>query len=471
MNKEVCKEHIDRIRNTEKPIGRIDIPWKDKLEPMNVYQIPLEYLIYNKYNGRILSRTKSLENQNKTITAETEEGKKLIEKLLWESKPKKNEDTLKSLKKIGQEKVGIITEDGYIIDGNRRAMLLNKIEHIDYFKAVILPVEYEGNPIEIEKFETKYQLGEERKLDYNPIEIYLKIQQLYMRLAGKRYDSNDIDSSSIKKIYEWIGNYKNISNENDIIFSLEVMSTMDDYLDRFSYNGFYTALDKREEQFRRLTDWLTNLYGESSRKGFYGYTNDEVDDLKFICYELIRIKYKNEKFRYLAQGQKQNQFFGNESIWKSFKEKHFELTTDFQEPELNLDTDNLEKTIDGIDGNFDTFLGEKINENVDSHYQKLRNKQAQDEPEKLINKALDSFNSINKNYKTFGSPKVQKLVQELGDQVLNTLQDNSPIKILDHIINLFENIKLDKIAKEDLEQVKKQTKRIQQIGYKINKTI
>ena len=118
-----------------------------------------------------------------------------------QKKPQKNEETLKSLTKLGQEKVGIITEDGIIIDGNRRAMLLNRIPQIDYFKAIILPVEHDGNPLEIEKVETRYQLGEERKLDYNPIEIYLKIQQLYTRISNKKYNRNDIDKEAVKRRY------------------------------------------------------------------------------------------------------------------------------------------------------------------------------------------------------------------------------------------------------------------------------
>ena len=169
MNAITRTNKIEEIiqRNIENPFGKLQIPWEDELRSMEVYQIPLNFLVYNKYNGRILSRTKSLEAQNVTIDVEDNQDRKLIEKLLWESKPKKNKETLKSLKNLGQEKVGIITKDGIIVDGNRRAMLLNKIDHIDYFKAVVLPITYEDGSLEIEKFETKYQLGEERKLDYN----------------------------------------------------------------------------------------------------------------------------------------------------------------------------------------------------------------------------------------------------------------------------------------------------------------
>ena len=472
MNKEVRKQQIIKIKKTEKPIGRIDIPWKDKLESMDVYQIPLDILVFNKYNGRILSRTKSLENQHKLINPDTKEGKKLIEGLLYDSKPQKNEETLKSLTKIGQEKVGIITEDGIIIDGNRRAMLLNRIPQIDYFKAIILPVEYDGNPLEIEKFETKYQLGEERKLDYNPIEIYLKIQQLYTRISNKKYDRDNIDKKAIKKIYEWVGNYKNINSERDIIFTLDVMNTMDDYLDTFEYNGFYTALDKREEQFRRLTDWVINFTKvEGSGKAFDGYTPQDVDDLRFIAYALRRVKYKNEKFRFLAQGHKENHFFGNRPIWESFKESHDSIVMDYEEPEINLNLDNLDKYIDGIDADFNKGYGDKIDENVDNHYQKLRNRQSQDQPKKLLNQAIDKFSAINQNHKIFNTPEVQDLLKTLGDKVNNSLVSKSPVKTMDHIISLLESISLENLSNEEKNSLKNSSKRIQQIGYQINKNL
>lgn len=87
---------------------------------MNVYEIPLEYLIYNKYNGRILSRTKTLEKQGRNIYPETEDGQKVIEDLLWKSKITRNGITKKDIYDKGQLKIGIVTKDGIVIDGNRR---------------------------------------------------------------------------------------------------------------------------------------------------------------------------------------------------------------------------------------------------------------------------------------------------------------------------------------------------------------
>ena len=59
----------------------IEMLFEGKLQELPYYKIPLNHLIYNKYNGRILSRTKSIESLGKKIRPDTLEGKKTISKL------------------------------------------------------------------------------------------------------------------------------------------------------------------------------------------------------------------------------------------------------------------------------------------------------------------------------------------------------------------------------------------------------
>ena len=63
------------------------------------------------------------------------------------------------------------------------------------------------------------------------------------------------------------------------------------------------------------------------------------------------------------------------------------------------------------------------------------------------------------------------MVQELGDKIFNSLQKKSPSRVLSHIIELLEGIEVDKIPAEEIEEVQDKTKRIQQIGYQINKNL
>jgi hypothetical protein len=295
MNKETRIKKIQEVieRNkVNKDLLKQEIMWEDQLESKTVYKIPLDYLVYNKFNGRILSRTKSLEKQKHSIDVETDKGKAKIEQLLWESKEDRNKKTLSSISKFGQQRVGIITKDGIIIDGNRRAMLLNRIPEYDYFKAIILPVTLEENPIEIEKLETTYQMGEDEKLGYNPVEKYLKAKTILDKLKPTVGEDE-----AIKRISDWMGEKTSKVREY-----LGVMETMDEYLQTLEYDGIYTQLDGREDQFITLTNWISNYYDSESKKAGWAYSNLDVDALITIAYDYIRVKYEGKEFRLLAHG-------------------------------------------------------------------------------------------------------------------------------------------------------------------------
>lgn len=469
MNKETriqkIQETIDLQKKQsdfqKKPLLQQEIIWDSDLQSMTVYKIPLEYLIYNKYNGRILSRMKSLESQGKEIDAETDKGRQIIEDLLWYSKEERNKKTKIDLEKNEQLKVGIITRDGIIIDGNRRAMLLNKInregkiKNRDYFKAIVLPVTLEENPIEIEKLETSYQMGEDEKLDYNPIEKYLKSKGLNQR------------GISTAVIADWMGEDKSVIEEY-----LSVMESMDDYLDFLDYNGVYTQLDGREDQFISLTKWLSNFYGGGSTKAFDGYRDCDVDDLKTIAFDYIRVKYEGKKFRNIAHGQRQNHFFGNKQIWDSFKDKHFQCIDPLREEEegINLDSENLTSALNGRDEKFKEKTQDLLDENLDTHCTKLRNQKEKDEPAKLISKAIDSMSAINKRSKEFEKPEVLNQVERLNQITTEMIREKSPKMALKQVFDLLVAIDLRE-AVEDKEEILSFIKDIEREAYQMEKDV
>ncbi|WP_370479831.1 hypothetical protein [Tamlana flava] len=472
MNKEVriqkIQEIIERDKNRTDLLNH-EIMWEKQLKTEKVYNIPLSFLIYNKYNGRILSRTKSLEKQNQAINVETEVGRDLIEKLLWESKIDRNKKTELSIREFGQQKVGIITKDGVIIDGNRRAMLLNKVDRTGYFKAIVLPVTLDENPIEIERLETTYQMGEDEKLGYNPIEKYLKAKQIFDKLTPKISETE-----AIKSISDWMG-----ETEGEIRKYLDTMAVMDEYLEYLEYDGIYTQLDSREDQFLSLTKWLNTFYGESSKKAFDGYTDSDVDELKIIAFDYLRFRneYDGKEFRNLAEGNSDKHFFGDKEIWKSFSSKHNEIIRNLpKEPEIDFNSANLEKHLNARDKLFfESSIFENDTsaflENLNDHKYLVGYNKAAEEPEKLIRRASQTFEAIKTGHKAFAKPDVQRMVQELGDKIFNSLQKKSPSRVLTHIIELLEGIEVDKIPAEEVEEVQEKTKRIQQIGYQINRNI
>ena len=195
------KVKLDELKTNQLNQSMTGIPlrYKGSTRAEIVWRIPLDYLIYNKYNGRIGSDVLSYETQNGELNAESDSDREIIEKFLYESKVDRNKTTMDSLLKNGQQRYGIVTADGIIVDGNRRAMLLNRlfhkhdelgytygqVEHCMYFLAIILPDDAEER--DIQQLETIYQMGEDDKLDYNPIEKYLKCKE-FKRLGFSEKD-------------------------------------------------------------------------------------------------------------------------------------------------------------------------------------------------------------------------------------------------------------------------------------------
>lgn len=474
MNKDLritkINELLERDLNNEqlkKDLLRDEIMWDGDLKSFYVHKIPLSFLVYNKYNGRILSRTKSLEKQNRLINLEEEEGRLLIEKLLWESKIDRNKTTLDDLKKFGQKKIGIITKDGVIIDGNRRAMLLNKIDRTGTFKAIVLPVTLEENPIEIERLETTYQMGEDEKLGYNPIEKYLKAKQIYEKLTPKVSEED-----ALKSIADWMSEQK-----SEVKKYLNTMQVMDEYLYYFGYDGIYTQLDKREDQFLFLARWLDSFYDKESKKGFDGYSNDDVDELKEIAFDYIRIRneYDGKQFRNLADGQRENHFFGNKKIWTSFSSRHEQIRREIpEEPEIDFNTNDLKSHLDDRDNKYfdaSKFDGENsaFLENLKYHKQNIYYNQEAEAPEKLVKKASQAFSAIKQNHSAFTKPEVQRVVLDLAMQVTDSMLAKSPLSLLQHIENLVKSIEIDKVPESELDEVQKTAKEINKLLYQIYK--
>ena len=253
MDAATRKAKLDELKCSQLNQAMTGIPlrYKGTTRTEIVWRIPLDFLIYNKYNGRIGSDVLSYEKQNGELNAEKDDDRKIIEKFLYESKVDRNKITMDSLLKNGQQRYGIVTSDGTIVDGNRRAMLLNRlfhkrdelgytyeqVERCKYFLAIILPDDAEEK--DIQQLETIYQMGEDDKLDYNPIEKYLKCKEL-KRLGFSEEDIAGFMSEKPGQIKEW----------------LKILALMEEYLQEYGYDGIYTRLEKTEGQLVDLHNYL-----------------------------------------------------------------------------------------------------------------------------------------------------------------------------------------------------------------------
>jgi len=403
MNAEQRKSELKRIQETSEPcMTGITLTYHGERKTFNAYRIPLSFLTYNPYNGRIGSVVKSYERQNHALDSDNPDDIALIEKFFWESKKEANERTKRSLLEDHQQRFGIVTADGRIIDGNRRASLLNNLwrddsipanlkQHTQFFEAIILPIDADRR--EILRLETTYQMGEDAKVDYGPVEKYLKAGDL----ANEGFSNPEIASFMGVKL-------------TDVKMYLDVLKMMDDYLETYGYTGIYTVLDTREDSFQKLDSALRG-YAAGGVSKMWGYDVEaDVSDLKSIAFDYIRMGLDQHDFRDIIRKPSKNNtdasFFSNEEIWRQFTSTHFETVDEIHEkPVEDMIRENpgadVGRLLRARDNEWKNAVGENLVENFQRSRDKLYNKQQAAEPIKLLQKAWEAISAVDTNQGSF----------------------------------------------------------------------
>lgn len=161
------------------------IRYTGRNEDMTVYRIDLKYLYYNDKNGRISTDMSEYKDMSGNIyNVSIDERNDIIEKFIYNSDVKRNEKTKRNIKEIGQQKAGVVLADGRIIDGNRRYTCLRQLfketqnSKYSYFEAIVL----DGlSDKEIKRLELELQQGEDKPLDYNPIEKLVEVYEYVIK--------------------------------------------------------------------------------------------------------------------------------------------------------------------------------------------------------------------------------------------------------------------------------------------------
>ena len=394
----------------------IPLRYKGTTREEVVWRIPLDYLIYNKYNGRIGSDVLSYEKQNGELNAELDSDREIIEKFLYESKEDRNKTTMKSLLEIGQQRYGIVTSDGIIVDGNRRAMLLNRlfhkreefgykyaqVEHCQYFLAIILPDDAEER--DIQQLETIYQMGEDDKLDYNPIEKYLKCKEL-KRLGFTDEDIAQFMSEKPGQIKEW----------------LKILTLMEEYLQQYDYDGIYTRLEKTEGPFVDLENYLDSYTkrGANVRNADWSYDDSDISDLKLVCFDYIRARYEGKEFRDIAKTGKDGSIFFFKDLWEDFLIQHQKNTPDDDETVEELRQRNPHEDLSLLLKRRDNAWIEKakghLKGNLNRFARRLEDKRDANKPAELIERALSALQSVDCEQISFiEDPHIEEMIKEIS---------------------------------------------------------
>ena len=322
LARDVRQQQLAQLRESPgKAISQSKLYYKGVSEIHFVHRIDLDLLVYNRHNGRLESEMLTWQQEHAVGDDEYDEDlHKQIERFLWETNIGRNRRTLDDLGRKGQQRPGIVTLDGVIIDGNRRAMLLRRVEKAEsekqYFEAVILPDAYDENEEEIVRLETQYQLGEDAILDYGPLEKYLHAKRLKQALG--------ID---IPEIAQLMG-----ESDSQVKRLIGIMSLMDEYLDHIGCPGLYNMLKEdgggtKEGMFVDLYSDIVRLEGGKAQIQWAFEPDIDLLELKAIQFDYIRLGSNftgtNKTYRAIShEGAGRKSFFAHEEIWRPFAEQH-----------------------------------------------------------------------------------------------------------------------------------------------------
>lgn len=410
MKQKERKEALNLVKSGKPFATGYQLLYRGTLQPFEVWEIPMDALIYNQYNGRIGSVVKSFEKQSHTLDPEVDEDVILIEKFLWDSKESSNKVTLDSLRKTGQIKFGIVSSDGVIIDGNRRASLMNRIRHdskstqeekdrCSFFKAVILPEN--ATKKEILQLETSFQMGEDEKVDYNPIEKYLKCKDL--EDAGFTRDE--------------IASFMSVPKK-EVDLNLEILELMDQYLAFYEYDGLYTLAEGHEDSFQKLNAALKQY--NAGVANMWDYTPEDINNLMGVAFDYIRLNLPQNDIRDIFRKPTQNNgsIFGSKDRWNKFFQQHQENIASFDEKPIEdyiKDATGVDLTacLQARDNEWRKHIEKNLTETFKEAQDEIDSQLRANEPLKLIAKAQGALDSIDS--------KSQGFVQH-GDEILLSLE-------------------------------------------------
>jgi len=404
LSRKECANEIKKIVNTQEPIASgIRLPIARDIEH-EVFEIPIELLKPNPENDRIASKIREFEaTQGRKLSADDVDDVNFVYNMIWEEHPSPNKKTLEDLAKNDQQEFGVVTFDGIIVDGNRRATLIKKLydgeaknynrptEKFRYFKAIVLDESFSTDEIRV--LETALQLGKDEKVPYDPINVYIKIDNLIK--SGKNTAQ--------------IAGYMN-SKETEIKSSIEVFKMMKEYLEYHSKDDYFTMLDGLQDQFIRTQSVISKMENMSYRAD-WDYKQADVIDFKSVCFEVLRSKPEGKKYRSELVGgpTKRDGVFAKEKAWKTFKLNHGQI---IENSTLNNDSDwrsiseqfinNLDRVRKAYSEEFDEL---DVRDKIQALFQKA----------KALEGAIDSLQEIDNELLNYLS-KVEKIVRKIREE-------------------------------------------------------
>lgn len=263
-----------------------------------IYQIPIELVRFRKNNGRIASDVLTYESVHGEIDEALDAGQNIVRGFL-DKKHGGDDNTLySSLLQKGQREPAIITCDGFLINGNRRKMTMDKLNvaypndtRFSFLRAVILPGPGEagGEPtyLEIEQVENRLQLMKTGKAEYKGFDHALSVRRkidLGMTIEEQLRDNPEHYSKNRTQMNREI---KKV--ENSFLNPLECIER---YLLHFERPNAYNLITNRWQAFVDYSNFYNSvLKDDVKRAKFFDkkpILEEDIPTIEDIAFKIIR---------------------------------------------------------------------------------------------------------------------------------------------------------------------------------------
>lgn len=358
---------------------RIDLP---------VYRIPLEMTFYNIKNGRFAAEYAELvKKMGREMDPLNGDDSARIQKLLVDLEPRQHGILQDDIKKNGQKDPGIITHDGFVINGNRRRSVLEALvsagqSKFRYIEVGILPTNVTAKDLWM--IEAGIQMARNVQLDYGPINELLKFKE-----------GIDAGLSPIEIAEAIYGGFK----EEEIKQKLQQYELIVKYLTFIQEPRNFQKAKRIHEHFIDLRKILDNF-----KKN--GAAPDQMVIATHIAFQLIHDGVSARDFRKLKDMLKQDRVCAE--LWEARKYSRSEPSHV-----------KRRKKMDAEECGGHTESRTIFNNCMDS----LAAINDVENPEKLLGRALKNLKAINMDHASLSNPKMIGLVDQAMD-ILNSFKSN-----------------------------------------------
>lgn len=406
--REIITEFADQVKGKRITTGesaiiafRNDKKYNRKRD---VFMIPVDILRFRKDNGRIASDVLTYETENGRLDENTDYGQAILKRFLLEKDPERTKELENSILHDGQNEVAVVTSDGFLINGNRRKLVLENLldnyptnSAFKYLKVVILPGISEPDPpptiSEIEQIENRYQLQTLGKAEYYNFDKALSIRRKIQHgMSLKEQLLDDPNYASLPPA-KFDAKLKRFEEEY-----LKPLECIDRYLEHFGkkgqYNSVSSGMGDKEGRWQAFLDYYKSVYKKlSDDKQLVNLevTEDEVGLIEDIAFKIIR------KRDYPNLGKKVHEIMRDLPKLLKSRDSRREL---FQLVEINPllskeeSQDSYGKPIDGTtkDIIWDSKYSKEIVDHVKKAFDFYLYKKEKETPVELIKAALNKLN-------------------------------------------------------------------------------